>query len=144
MIKQKLTAREAAAKICSLSYQTRKTLYDKLYKKRYPKEEIEKAVEAMYYLSYIDEESYAKSYVSDSYKIKKHGKIRIIAELKQKGIAEDMAEKAIENADTDEKAILKAEYEKRFSKEDDKIKIMRYFASRGFGMDDIRGCIDGE
>ncbi len=143
-MKRKLSAREAAAKICSLSHQTRKTLSEKLYKKGYARDELENAVEAMYSLRYIDEENYAKSFVNDSYKIKKHGKIRIMAELKLKGIQEDVIESAIENAGADEFEILKTEYEKRFSGKEDKNKILRYFVSRGFNLSDIRRCMDEE
>lgn len=143
-MKRKLSAREEAAKICSLSFQTRKTLFEKLYKKGYLREDIESSVEAMYSLGYIDEENYAKSFVNDSYKIKKHGKIRIEAELKMKGIDEGLIEKAIDEADIDEFIILKGEYEKRFSGKEDKNKVMRYFTARGFSLSDIRRCMDEE
>ncbi len=144
MMKRKLSARETAAKLCSLSYQTRKTLSEKLYKKGFSKDEVESSVEAMCSLGYIDEENYAKSFINDSYKIKKHGKIRIRTELKLKGIEEDIIERAIENADADEFMILKNEFEKRFKYEEDKNKIIRFFVTRGFNLSDIRRCMDEE
>ena len=58
-IKRKLTARETAAKLCSLGRHTRKTLKDKLYAKKFPLCEIEEAVSAMVEIGYIDEEEYA-------------------------------------------------------------------------------------
>lgn len=143
-MKRKLSARESAAKICSLSHQTRKTLFEKLYKKGYAREDVENAVKAMYSLGYIDEENYAKSFVNDSYKIKKHGIVRIEAELKMKGIEEDIIRKAIDDASFDEFEILKGEYEKRFSGKEDKNKVMRYFLARGFSLSDIRRCMDEE
>ena len=143
-IKRKLTARETAAKLCSLGKLTRKTLTDKLYAKKFPSGEIEEAVSAMIDLGYIDEEEYARCFVSDSYRIKKHGRIRILTELKMRGIDGTTAEKAIENYGADEKEMIKAEMEKRFSENNEKEKILRYFVSRGFSLSDVRSCMDEE
>ena len=143
-IKRKLTARETAAKLCSLGKHTRKTLRDKLYAKKFPSGEIEEAVSAMVDLGYIDEEEYARCFVSDSYKIKKHGRIRILTELKMRGIDEDAAFMAIDSFDADEKGIIKAELQKRFKDKEEKEKILRYFVSRGFSVSDVRSCMDEE
>ena len=143
-IKRKLTARETAAKLCSLGKHTRKTLRDKLYAKKFPSGEIEEAVSAMVDLGYIDEEEYARCFVSDSYKIKKHGRIRILTELKMRGIDDDVAFMAIDSFDADEKEIIKAELQKRFKDKEEKEKILRYFVSRGFSASDVRSCMDEE
>ena len=143
-IKRKLTARETAAKLCSLGRHTRKTLKDKLYAKKFPLCEIEEAVSAMVEIGYIDEEEYARCFVSDSYRIKKHGRIRILTELKMKGIESDVAEKAIDDFNADEKEIIKSEMEKRFPEKSEKEKILRYFVSRGFSLSDLRSFVDEE
>lgn len=143
-IKRKLTARETAAKLCSLGRHTRKTLKDKLYAKKFPLCEIEEAVSAMVEIGYIDEEEYARCFVSDSYRIKKHGRIRILTELKMKGIESDVAEKAIDDFNADEKEIIKSEMEKRFPVKSEKEKILRYFVSRGFSLSDVRSFVDEE
>lgn len=143
-IKRKLTARETAAKLCSLGRHTRKTLKDKLYAKKFPLCEIEEAVSAMVEIGYIDEEEYARCFVSDSYRIKKHGRIRILTELKMKGIESDVAEKAIDDFNADEKEIIKSEMEKRFPEKSEKEKILRYFVSRGFSLSDVRSFVDEE
>ena len=143
-IKRKLTARETAAKLCSLGRHTRKTLRDKLYAKKFPLCEIEEAVSAMVEIGYIDEEEYARCFVSDSYRIKKHGRIRILTELKMKGIESDVAEKAIDDFNADEKEIIKSEMEKRFPVKSEKEKILRYFVSRGFSLSDVRSFVDEE
>ena len=143
-IKRKLTARETAAKLCSLGKQTRKTLAEKLRAKKYPYSEIDEAVSAMVEIGYIDEEEYARCFVSDSYRIKKHGRIRILTGLKMKGIESEVAEKAINNFNADEKEIIKSEMEKRFPEKSEKEKIMRYFLSRGFSLSDLRSFVDEE
>ena len=143
-IKRKLTARETAAKLCSLGRHTRKTLKDKLYAKKFPLCEIEEAVSAMVEIGYIDEEEYARCFVSDSYRIKKHGRIRILTELKMKGIESDVAEKAIDDVNADEKESIKSEMEKRFKDKEEKDKILRYFVSRGFSLSDVRSFVDEE
>lgn len=141
---RKLSAREQAAKLCSLKKQTRKILTEKLRAKKYPYSEIEEAVSAMVEIGYIDEEEYAKCFVSDSYRIKKHGRKRILSELKMKGVEVSVAEKAIDDFDADEKEIIKTEMEKRFPEKSEKEKIMRYFISRGFSLSDLRSCMDEE
>lgn len=143
-MKRKLSAREQAAKLCSLKKQTRKILTEKLRAKKYPYSEIEEAVSAMVEIGYIDEEEYAKCFVSDSYRIKKHGRKRILSELKMKGVEVSVAEKAIDDFDADEKEIIKTEMEKRFPEKSEKEKIMRYFISRGFSLSDLRSCMDEE
>ena len=143
-MKRKLSAREQAAKLCSLKKQTRKILTEKLRAKKYPYSEIEEAVSAMVEIGYIDEEEYAKCFVSDSYRIKKHGRKRILSELKTKGVESSVAEKAIDDFDADEKEIIKTEMEKRFPEKSEKEKIMRYFISRGFSLSDLRSFVDEE
>ncbi len=143
-IKRKLTARETAAKLCSLGKHTRKTLKDKLYAKKFPFAEIEEAVMAMTENGYIDEEEYARCFVADSYKIKKHGRVRILSELKMRGIDADTAISAIDSFGADEKEIIKEELNKRFKDKSEKEKIMRYFVSRGFSLSDVRSFVDEE
>ena len=143
-LKRKLTAREQAAKLCSIGKQTRKTLAEKLRAKKYHYSEIEEAVSAMVEIGYIDEEEYARCFVADSYRIKKHGRIRILTGLKMKGIESDVAEKAIDDFNADEKEMIKSEMEKRFPEKSEKEKIMRYFVSRGFSLSDLRSCMDEE
>ena len=140
--KRKFTARETAAKLCSLGRQTRKTLREKLYSKKFPSSEIEGAVLAMAELGYIDEAEYARAYVSDSYRIKKHGRIRILSELKMRGIPDSLAEDALSAFDVDECEIIKEELNKRFKDREEKEKIYRYFVSRGFSLSDVRSCMN--
>ncbi|MBR6719883.1 MAG: regulatory protein RecX [Clostridia bacterium] len=140
--KRKFTARETAAKLCSLGRQTRKTLREKLYSKKFPSSEIEGAVLAMAELGYIDEAEYARAYVSDSYRIKKHGRIRILSELKMRGIPDSLAEDALSAFDVDECEIIKEELNKRFKDREEKEKIYRYFVSWGFSLSDVRSCMN--
>lgn len=139
---KKLSARESAVRNCCLSRQTKKTLELKLRAKGFSEEEIASSVEAMEEIGYIDEDEYARAFVRDSYKIKKHGRIRIINELVLRGISREKAEKTVRNYGADECEIIRETIEKRFDKNIDKAKIFKYFYSRGFEADDIRRCID--
>lgn len=140
-MKRKLTAREEAAKLCTLGRQTRKTLRQKLISRRYLPSEVEEAVSAMVEKGYIDEAAYARAFVSDSYRMKRHGHIRIKNELIRRGVSEKEAEAAIKAYGADEEAILERECQKRFAMTDDKEKLYRYFLSRGFSGEDIRRCL---
>lgn len=140
-MKRKLTARENAAKLCSLRRQTKTLLRSKLTAKGYDVAEVEGAVTAMEDGGYIDEWAYACAFVNDSYRIKKHGHIRILNELKRRGIASDMAEEALAAADIDETELLSTEMQRRFPKGEAPEKIYRYFLLRGFSQGDIRRCM---
>ena len=90
---------------------------------------------------YIDEEVYTKAFVSDSYRIKRHGHIRIKRELLQRGISEEEAEAAIAAYNADEQAMIAREISRRFDATKEREKLYRYFLSRGFSEEDIRGCL---
>lgn len=139
---RKLTARESAARRCCLSKQTKKTLELKLRGKGFSEEEIASSVKAMEENGYIDEDAYVRAFVKDSYTIKKHGHIRIINELVLRGISRTKAEEAVLDYAADERSIIREVMEKRFYKNYDNAKILRYFYSRGFEADDVRRCID--
>lgn len=141
-MKKKLTAREYAVKTCSLSAQTKKTLSLRLKKKGYSDTDIGLAVEAMEENGYINEKEYAEAFVSDSYRLKKHGAKRIVNELILRGIKSESAYKAVEKYGADECEIIRSVMQKRFDETDDSNKIFRFFLSRGFEADDIRKCIN--
>lgn len=141
-MKRRLSAREYAVKTCSLSGQTKLTLKRKLMKKGYRSDEISAAVDAMEENGYINEKEYAKAFVSDSYRIKKHGARRIINELLCRGVNKTVAQRAVEEYGANEYEIICDIFEKRFGEDDDKAKVMRFFLSRGFKADDVRRCMD--
>ena len=138
-MKSKLSAREYAVKVCSLSQQTKKTLAEKL-KKKYPYDDVDAIITAMEDLGYIDEKSYAQAFIRDSYKIKKHGKKRIAAELSLKGVKSKLIEEALTSAEVDETQIIKDVISKKENLE--KEKLTAFLLRRGFSYDDIRRCMN--
>ena len=85
---------------------TKKELIDKLVKKDY---DISVATEVADYLEearYIDDADYARRYILDAVRIKKHGFSRIKRELAIKGIDRQVIDCVIENIDLDTNSVL--------------------------------------
>ncbi len=81
-------AKEKAFRYLGFKAVTERELAGKLSKEEFTQEVIEKVMEVLKRYDYINDEKYALSYVRDRVNLKEHGKIRIVYELKQKGVAE--------------------------------------------------------
>lgn len=85
---------------------TKKELIDKLVKRDY---DISVATEVADYLEeaqYIDDADYARRYILDAVRIKKHGLVRIKRDLAQKGVGRQIIDSVIENLDLDTNSVL--------------------------------------
>ena len=81
---QEKIATDYSLQILARGMKTKKELYDKLKQKQFDNETIEKAIQRMEDYGYLNDLSYAKSYLS--YQKEYKGKKRIAFELAQKGI----------------------------------------------------------
>lgn len=143
-----MTAKDYAAKLLSFCDRSEKEIREKILKKGYSEAECEEAVAFCREYGYINDERFASHFVHDAINLKKLGKMRIVMELRQKGVSEEIIEAALEDCD-DEKELLKAQMEKRFSNADltdkkVKNKIFGYFARRGFKTRDILSAMNEE
>jgi regulatory protein len=92
---------------------------------------------------YLDEERFALAFVSGKFRIKKWGRIKIRAHMKQKRISDHSIKKGLAQIDPDEywntlvdQARKKvSELKKPEHKWQKKARIIRYLQSRGFEMD---------
>lgn len=107
------------------------------------KSEVEKVIKRVKELNYVNDEVYAKDYISSRMSQNPRGKHLLKIELKLKGVNKDIITNAIENANLDE---LKAANEvlkrksgslSKHTGQKKKEKIIRYLASRGFEFDTI-------
>lgn len=121
----------------SKSVKTEKSVRDKLKTYGYSDEVINAATEKLKGYSFICDEDYSKRYVS-SYSAKK-GKRLLKAELKMKGVTEDIAEKAVSGIENEEStALTLAEKYVRNKEKDLKTmqKCYKYLISKGFSYED--------
>ncbi len=92
---------------------------------------------------YIDDTDFAKRWVENRRLLKATSKRRLAQELRQKRIADDIINQAIEADETDESAVLAEliERKRKQSKYQDNLKLMQYLARQGFSYDAIKSAL---
>lgn len=126
---------------------TKKELIDKLVKKEY---EISVAQEVADYLeeaNYIDDVDYARRFIHDGLKIKKHGLVRIKRDLILKGVKGHVVDMVIADLDIDTTSVLNDLIEiKAFNvdlKDEKQLnKLYGFLLRRGFKYDEISNALD--
>ena len=99
------------AKECAFWYinkrrYTKKELINKLIQREYDREIAEEAVEYLEELDYINDADYARRYIHDAVRIKKHGLIRIKNDLYQKGIDRNVIDEVLVDIDVDSANVI--------------------------------------
>ena len=126
-----------------LSYRPRSEheLRDYLKRKKQPPALIEKILNKLSKLGYVDDEAFAKRWVEHRRSIKATSSLKLRAELKQKGVPAEYIDAALsEQKEADDEAI-KQLIEKKRSKYADTQKLMAYLARQGFRYDDIKRAL---
>lgn len=128
-----------AVAFISKSQKSKKQVVEYLTKKGFEDDAINYAIEKLGEYKYIDDVQYAKNFVK--FKTKSSGKRKILMELKQKGVDENLAKQKIEEYSKDSEYILLVaqKYLKGKNLEDlkTKQKAYRFLASKGYESGDI-------
>ena len=94
----------------------------------------------------LSEERYLHSFVASRAR-GGHGPLRIREELAQRGLPRDAIEQALNEAEIDWNEQLRAVWQRKFGRppadQQERLKQMRFLASRGFGMDIIQRILRG-
>ncbi|MCP3923107.1 MAG: hypothetical protein GY714_11030 [Desulfobacterales bacterium] len=100
---------------------------------------VEEALKKLIDINFIDDENYARQFLESKIRVNPKGALSIKYELKQKGISEDIIEKALLDYDEYEAAfsLIKKKYYKWEKLPIDKVKnkIYTFLSSRGFTYD---------
>jgi len=130
-----------------LNYKTRseKEVRKKLKEKKISEKSIEKIIESLKSLKFVNDGLFAKMYVESKLLHKPQGRRLISNKLKEKGIDKETAEQTIQEHYTEETEIKKAKdllrkFEKKVrakSPSDKKQKCYRHLMSKGFDFDII-------
>lgn len=135
-------AREQAYNYLGYKSRTEKELRQKLTNSGYPEDITEKVVELMKKYNYLNDENYAKSHIKDRIKFKPSGKRLLKYELSQKGISEEVIQKAVEETDIDELEMAVSILEKKSKGKDlsdrkQKEKLYMYLIRKGFDYETV-------
>ena len=150
-LRKQLSAAERAMRLLARRGYSEKELTRKLYSYGcYSSLQIREAVEMCRKHRFLDDETLAQDYAG-SLNERNCGSRKIRMQLKKRGIAEDVADSAVEQIlPLEEDAAMRAlEYKSRLlARETDPLKkrqkLFRYLASRGFPFDVINRCLEKE
>jgi regulatory protein len=93
-------------------------------------------------LDLLNDLAFARAWVSNRRLLRATSKRRLILELKQKHVAEDVIREVLEEDETDERDQLRTLIAKKRVRYPDRQKFMQYLARQGFGFDDIKSVLD--
>lgn len=126
---------------------TKQQLIDYLYKNKIQRDTIDLVLPILEEKKYLNDEDYARRYLSDALNIKKYGKIKTRYMLMSKGIDKKIIEKVMEDYDYELEYMNALELiEKRISKDETDPKIINsaknYLQGRGFEFEIINFTLD--
>lgn len=90
----------------------------------------------------LDDMVFAQAWVANRRLLKATSKRRLIMELKQKRVPEDIISQVLAEDTTDERQTLRELIAKKRSRYPERQKLMQYLARQGFGYDDISSVLD--
>lgn len=140
---EKEIALSKAVSYISKSQKTLNEITKYLVKKGFDEDVCSYVVEKMQEYNFIDDELYVKNYIK--FKNKNSGKKKIVLELKQKGIDENIINNSAEEYLKDRSYIKNVAEKYLKNKERDlktKQKAFRFLVSRGYETEDIKWALD--
>lgn len=135
------SAFEKAADYLSVRPQSKRELFNKLLKKGFEKQAIEKAIKKLEEYHYIDDEIYAKQVIEQN---KKYSKRMLELKLREKGISSDIIQENFSDSDDNlefeicKKQVEKLVKSKDMTKEGAMQKLFAALARKGFAFDVIK------
>lgn len=94
-------------------------------------------------LDLLSDLAFARAWVASRRLLKATSKRRLVLELKQKHVPDEIITEVLAEDETDERTVLKALIEKKRRRYPDDQKLMQYLARQGFGYDDIKAALQG-
>ena len=133
------TAKLKAAAFCAYRERTQQEVRDKLYGLGLHKDEVEELIAELISENFINEERFAIAFAGGKFRMKKWGRIKIMNELKRRGITEYCIKKAMGEIDEEDyETTARQLAQKKFRSLDDpdplkkKFKVMRYLSGKGY------------
>lgn len=119
---------------------------DYLKRKGYEPEIIQEILDVLSKLGYIDDLDFAKRWIANRRLLKSTSRRRLVQELRQKRVSDEIIEQALETDETDEREVLKEliARKRKQAKYQDDLKLMQYLARQGYNYDDIKSSLQDE
>lgn len=116
---------------------------DYLWRKKAEPDMAERLVQHLEVRGYLNDASFASSWVRSRQLTKPVSKRRLVAELRQKGVTSELIERTVTSDDYDESSALKEIIlkKRKQSRYQDEQKLMQYLARQGFGYDMIKNAL---
>lgn len=126
-----------------LSYRPRSEYELRTYLKRKKVEEelIDKILNKLSKLGYVDDADFAKRWVEHRRSIKATSSLKLRSELKQKGISHEYIDMVLSEQTEADSAAIQRLIEKKRGKYEDTQKLMAYLARQGFRYDEIKRAL---
>ena len=138
---EKSKAMSRVTKYIGSSLKTQKQIRDYLRKKEYSDDTIEFVMSKLVEYNYIDDKKYAQAYVLTYGK--KYGKLKLISQLKIKGVSEEIIECVLEDNKVDSIESVASKYLKnKVMSYEVCQKLFRFLYSRGYEFDEINSYIN--
>lgn len=138
---EKSKAMSRVTKYIGSSLKTQKQIRDYLRKKEYSDDTIEFVMSKLVEYNYIDDKKYAQAYVLTYGK--NYGKLKLISQLKIKGVSEEIIECVLEDNKVDSIESVASKYLKnKVMSYEVSQKLFRFLYSRGYEFDEINSYIN--
>jgi regulatory protein len=136
------SAKSEAVKYVSYKFRSKKEVFDKLLEEGYEEGVIEKVIEELAAMGYINDKIYAQKFIFDRTKLKPKSSKLLKLELGMKGIESDIVDEVLLGYEVDDYVTAEGLAKKKFGKydmTDEKIikKIRSFLQHRGFDYDII-------
>lgn len=140
-------AKSSAYRYLSFRQRSVSEVMDHLSRKGFEQQSISAVIELLLDTGYLNDESFAKAYVDDKTKLNSLGTYRLKAELRAKGINEELISDTLSNLEPDIEHLVELVRRKYSgSLSEDKSTIMRkvggFLQRKGYGYDVIKKVLD--
>lgn len=114
-----------------------------LERKKAPPPLVKKILNKLRNLGMLDDKKFANAFVSDRRLLRPTARRKLVQQLRQKHVEDEIIQAAVGNEAEDEQAALKAviERKRRQAKYQDDLKLMQYLARQGFNYGDIKSAL---
>lgn len=134
---------ERSLMFAMLRPRSQKEMRDYFRRKKWDASDAEHVLQKLVAKGYINDVSFARSWVQNRAINKKMSKRKLVLELKQKGVSEEIIQGTIDSSEFNESTALSELIAKKrkLARYQDQQKLMQYLARQGFGFDDIKRAL---
>jgi regulatory protein len=117
---------------------------DYLKRKEYDPDQIEATISRLRERGYIDDADFARRWVENRRLLKATSKRRLMQELRQKRVADDIIEEVLNADETDEREVLRQliDRKRKQTKYQDDLKLTQYLVRQGFDYGIIKEAVN--